>query len=188
VYRIGRAAYYPLDAFKTWFIVDPAVGSSVVDEPKEVKEVHMSTFLRSSASLAAALAVAVLVLAGLPSMAQQRARVRAAAVATAPQDAINQICDPERVRQNRRGDTVTFRCAATAPIPASQAPQNLAARPTVQRATITGECKEVNGVMTCSKWTCTQDADSNCKTFINWCVDQGGDVNGNGGGASCGIP
>ena len=134
------------------------------------------------------LAIVVLTVFGAfstPLFAQQTMTAQSARVQSSTAE-VTSLCNPKKVKQSaRRGKTI-YSCEGKKPTPRPGAQANYkAAGDGGLRSDIDCSYSESGGVMTWLGCTCTADDDSNCTGFITWCADQGDEVSGNSGGASC---
>jgi hypothetical protein len=116
---------------------------------------------------------------------QQPMRATVASVAPATAE-LKSLCNPATIKPGRAGATVTYVCEGKMPT-AKPAAMGLKA-PTGGGVKATIGCtysQDSQGNNTWTGCTCTADAESNCNSFINWCAEQGDNVGGNSGGASC---
>lgn len=96
------------------------------------------------------------------------------------------LCNPKKVESSSRSGRTTFTCEGKKPTPKSGAADKYkAASPGGVRSDIACNYSESGGAMTWLGCTCKADDDSNCTGFITWCADQGDEVGGNSGSATC---
>jgi len=135
--------------------------------------------------LLAAVALFVFGAVSMGAEAQQRATAKLnVQVANAE---VASLCNPDKTDSARKGRRTVFTCEGKAPTPKAGA-----ARLSIAggggggvRAEITCTYKDVDGQKTWTGCTCAADDDGNCTNFITWCAEQGDDVGGNSGGATC---
>ena len=99
---------------------------------------------------------------------------------------VSSLCNPKKVEKSARRGKTTFSCEGKKPTPRPGAQANYkAAGDGGLRSDINCSYSESGGVMKWLGCSCTADDESNCTGFITWCADQGDEVSGNSGGASC---
>ena len=134
------------------------------------------------------LAIVVLTVFGAfstPLFAQQTMTTQSARAQSSTAEVVS-LCNPKKVKQSaRRGKTI-YSCEGKKPTPRPGTQTNFkAADDGGLRSDIDCSYSESGGAMNWLGCTCTADDDSNCTGFITWCADQGDEVSGNSGGASC---
>jgi hypothetical protein len=101
---------------------------------------------------------------------------------------MKQLCGTREVAKSSRGSKATYSCTSKpkrAGTSSSTAGSIKAADGGGLRAEIDCSYSESGGVQTWLGCTCKENGDGNCTNFITWCAEQGDEVGGNSGSASC---
>lgn len=127
----------------------------------------------------------------LPLYAQTR---MVAQQVTSPEAKMKKMCGAREVTSSTRGSKTKYSCTSK-PKRAASTSSSSAGSMSIKAADTGGLRAEINcsysesgGV---TKWlgcTCKANDDGNCNAFITNCVEEGDDVGGNSGGASCSPP
>lgn len=136
-------------------------------------------------SVLAAIVLAVTALASVTAFAQQRAVTTASAVDPGAAE-VNSLCNPQKVSSSSRGKQTVYACEGKKPTPRPAGTARLKSPGGGGlRAEINCTYESSGGAMTWLGCTCTANDSGNCTNFITWCAEQGDEVGGNSGGASC---
>lgn len=131
--------------------------------------------------------VFVLALAAAPdASAQERATVKPqrAIMATQAPAEIKSLCNPKKV-ESRDGGT-RYTCEGKQPTPRPGGAMSVKSPGSGGlKAEINCSYSESGGAMKWTGCTCSANDDGNCTNFITWCAEQGDEVGGNSGSASC---
>lgn len=131
--------------------------------------------------LAALLAASVLPVCA-EAQAQTKMVAKPARMST-PEPEVASLCNPRTIESSSRGGRSTFTCVGQPPKPR---PGTQVAAPTNKpRSEINCNYSEKDGVKTWLGCNCTANDDGNCNQFISWCAENGDEVGGNSGSATC---
>jgi len=121
----------------------------------------------------------------VPVFAQQQMPGQPARAQNNPAE-VRSLCNPNKLESASRDAKTTFTCQGKRPTPKSGAATKYkAANVGGARADINCSYSESGGAMKWLGCTCKSDEDGNCTSFITWCAEQGDEVAGSSGGASC---
>jgi hypothetical protein len=132
-------------------------------------------------------AVIIVVLSSLtvPVFAQQQMSAQPARAQNNPAE-VRSLCNPNKLESASLDAKTTFTCQGKRPTPKSGAASKYkAANVGGARAEINCSYSESGSAMKWLGCTCKSDDDGNCTVFITWCAEQGDEVGGNSGSASC---
>ncbi len=143
----------------------------------------------SCTSLATMAAITAL-LAGLatnPALAQ----TRMISQVSSPETTMKQMCGSREVVSKKRGKQTTYSCKSTPKRASAASSANASTSLKAAggdgglRAEINCNYSESGGTITWLGCTCSANDDGNCTQFITNCAEQGDEVGGNSGSASC---
>lgn len=136
--------------------------------------------------------VAILALLAWSMSSPALAQTRMVSQTTTADAKMKQMCGSREVASSKRGNRTTYSCKATPKRAASGAGTGAATSLKVAggdgglRAEINCSYSESGGTITWLGCTCSANDDGNCNQFITNCAENGDEVGGNSGSASCG--
>ncbi len=119
------------------------------------------------------------------------AQTRMISQASSPDATMKQMCGSREVVSKKRGNQTTYSCkskpkrASTASSASASTSLKAAGGDGGLRAEINCNYSESGGTITWLGCTCSANDDGNCTQFITNCAEQGDEVGGNSGSASC---
>jgi hypothetical protein len=116
------------------------------------------------------------------------AQTRMTAQVSAADLQMKQICGSREVVSSSRNSKTTYSCKskpARAAVSSSAGGSIKSADDGGLRSEIHCSYSESGGQKTWLGCTCKANDEGNCTNFITWCAEQGDEVGGNSGGASC---
>jgi hypothetical protein len=140
-----------------------------------------SRVLKSVQPAGAALLMLVSALTAPAASAQTQVVAKPAGPVTEAE--LSSLCNPQKIRTSGRGGRLSYTCEGKPPTP--RPGTQVSAAPNRPRAEINCNYSEKDGVKTWLGCTCKENDDGNCTNFITWCAEQGDEVGGNSGAASC---
>ena len=129
--------------------------------------------------------LAMLVFLACAAIAQAQTTAVAKAVRSDSTAEVTSLCNPQKTRSSSRGGQLSYVCEGKQPTPRPASATLKAAVGGGVRSEIICKYKEAGGEKTWLGCTCSADEDSNCTDFITWCAEQGDEVGGNSGSATC---